>query len=116
MKNEKNLNPSINLEGELLKLVIEYHTLNSKKKEIKNDLKSLKNKILKEMKENDIKKAKSQIYSASWSHIEQKRLAKNKIKEELNARGLIDIYNDCLYDTEYDRLLIKRRKGGENIF
>lgn len=104
------------LTGKLLEMVIAYDELNSQKKDIENTLKKIGTEVKTFMKSKKIDKAKSQIYSVILTHIETKRLSEKKLKEELKARGLYDIYESCLYTSAYDRLSVTRRKGGENIF
>ena len=106
----------LNKDKELLEKVVAYEELNSQIKDIEDTLKKIRKDIITHMNKIDITKARDQIYKVILSHIKQKKLSKKKLVEELTARGLIEIYNSCLYDSEYDRLTISRRKGGENIF
>lgn len=106
----------LNKDKELLEKVIAYEELHSQIKDIEDTTKKIKKEIIAHMNKLDITKARDQIYKLNLSHIKQRRLSEKKLKEELTARGLIEIYNSCLYDSEYDRLTIGKRKGGENIF
>lgn len=101
---------------DLFEKVVAYEELNSQQKEIKDTLGKIKKEIIDYMKSIKLEKAKSQVYSVNLSHIIQKRLSEKKLKEELEARGLLEIYESCLYTSEYDRLSVSKRKGGENIF
>lgn len=101
---------------ELYDKVIAFDELNDQKKEIEDTLNKIRKEIIHDMRSISIDKAISQLLSVSLNHIKQKRLSEKKLIEELTVRGLIEIYNSCLYDSEYDRLTVSKRKGGENIF
>ena len=104
------------LTGKLLKMVIAYDELKIQNTDIEDTLKKINEEIKEFMKSKKIDKAKSQIYTVVLSHIKTKRLSEKKLKEELKARGLYDIYESCLYDSVYDQLRVTKRKGGANIF
>ncbi len=116
---KKKIKEILNLKGELLEVVITYNELNEQKKEAETDMKPLKPQIIKMLSKMNIKKAVSQIYSVNWSHIKEDRISTKKLKEELFAlenQKIKEIWKRCLYKNEYDRLTVKKRKGGENIF
>jgi len=110
------LKSSLNLTGKLLDLVMNYEQLRNQRDNFDKIMKTQKELIIEEMEKLGINKAKSQLYSVSLSKVKQQRLSNNKLKEELEARGLIKIYNDCLYDSEYLALSVRKRKAGENLF
>lgn len=116
MSKEKDMEGSLNLTGKLLAHVSLYEEINSKIKELDDQLKDLRKVIMTEMKKQDIKKAKSQLYSVALSHIKTQKLAQKKLKEILFANNLGHYYDQCLYDSEYDQLRVSKRKAGENIF
>jgi len=116
---KKEVKKVLNLKGELLEIVIIYNRLNEEKKESDEKMKPLKPQIIKMLTNMDITKAMSQIYSVNWSHIIEERISTKKLKEELFAledQKIKEIWKRCLYKNEYDRLTVKKRKGGENIF
>ena len=115
-KPKKEVKPVLKLEKELLICAIAYNDFNEQKKDMEDLMKPLKEKIIKMLSESDATKAMSQVYLINWSHIKTKKLSEKKLKEELFVRGDEKLYNSCLYDLEYDRLTVKKRKGGENIF
>ena len=115
-KSKKEVKKVLNLEGELLEIVIIYNKFNEQKKAAEKEIKLIKPQIIKILNENDAIKGKSQLYDVSLSHIKQEKLSEKKLKEELFARGEQKLWESCLYDSEYDRLTVKKRKGGENIF
>ena len=106
----------IKLEGELLEIVIIYSEFNEQKKTAEKEIKPLKPQIIKMLSDMDATKAVSQLYDVLWSHIIEYRVSTKKLKEELFALGQQRLWESCLYKNEYDKLTIKRRKGGENIF
>ena len=115
-KIKKEIKKPLNMEKELLEYVIAYNNFNEQKKASENGIKELKPQIIKILNENDATKGKSQLYDVILSHIKQKKLSEKKLKEELFAREEQKLWESCLYDLEYDRLTVKKRKGGENIF
>lgn len=115
-KPKKEVKKTIDIEGKLLEMVIIYNELNEQKKHSEDKMKPLKLQIIKILNNSDAIKAKNQIYDVNLSHIKERRLSEKKLKEELFARGEQALWESCLYDSEYDRLTVKKRKGGENIF
>lgn len=109
---------SLNLDGELLKFVIDYIKITSKIDHWEKLRKTLKKEIITEMKregkEND--KLKSQLYSLSYKYVESKKVSTKKLKEILYAKDLGNIYEECEYDSKYDQIYVRKRKGGENLF
>lgn len=106
----------LKLEGELLEIVIIYAEFNEQKKYSEAEIKILKPQIIKILNNNDATKAKSQLYDVNCSHIIEDKISTKKLKEELYARGQQEIWKSCLYKSDYYRLTIKKKKGGENIF
>jgi len=107
------------LKGELLEIVVLYNTLNEQKKDAEDDMKPIKKQIIEILNKVNMTKGKSQIYTLNLSHIEQEKLSEKKLKEELFAledQKIKEIWKRCLYKIKYDRLTVKKRKGGENIF
>lgn len=109
---------NLNLDGKLLKLTITYNSTKILLENMKDDLSSIRDKMIQLMKEENINKAKSQLYSVSLSVVKPKpKPSTKKLKEELLARGLNEIWEDCLYTPKpYDKLLVSSRKSGESIF
>lgn len=107
-----------NLDGELLKLVDKYIEIKEEIEIITKNKEDIKDLIKKEMRKKDLKKLKSQLYSVSLSHVQPKeRISAKKLKEILVAKGLEKLWNDCLYvPNPYDKLDVRRRKGGQTIF
>lgn len=106
----------VKLEGELLEIVVIYSEFNEQKKTAEKEMKPLKPQIIEMLNKMDATKAISQLYDVNLSHIIEEKASTKKLKEELYARGQQELWKSCLYEIEYDRLTIKKRKGGENIF
>lgn len=115
-KKDKKIEIIPNLSGELLQMVREYDKNRDHMNELKEKQNELKNKIIDLAKENNIIKARSQLFSFSWKEIKQTKLAEKKLKEILIAKGMENIIKDCEYEVKYPQIYIKKRKGGENIF
>ena len=115
-KPKKEVKKILKLEGELLKIVTIYNKFNEQRKVAKKEMEPFKLQIIKILRDKDVTKAKSQIYDVNLSHIEQKKLSEKKLKEEMFAHGQQKLWESCLYDLEYDKLTVKLRKGGKNIF
>lgn len=108
----------LNLTGSLLKMVIEFDTINDKLNDLNNEKNILRDKIIETMEKKDIKKARSQLFNVSYSIVQQKpKISTKKLYEEMIARGLEPLWNSCLYTPQqYSKLTVSKRKGGENIF
>ena len=116
---KKKIEKILILKGELLEIVVLYNTLNEQKKDAEDDMKPIKKQIIEILNKVNMTKGKSQIYTLNLSHIEQEKLSEKKLKEELFAledQKIKEIWKRCLYKIKYDRLTVKKRKGGENIF
>ena len=115
-KPKKEVKKILNLEGELLKIVAIYNEFNEQKKISEEEMKILKPQIVEILNDNNVTKAKSQLYTVNNNHVKQEKVSTKKLKEELFARGEQELWESCLYTMEYDRLTVKKIKGGENIF
>jgi predicted phage-related endonuclease len=91
-------------------LVDEYHNLMEKKKDIEKKTKELKNQIIMKLDDHRMKETFTDNYNVKVSHVKYNKLSSKKIKEELDAREMTEIYEGCQYPVEYDRLSVKERK------
>lgn len=105
-----------NLGEELEKLAVKYRTLQDEIDGKQKELEAMKKQLKEDLKHHNIENGRSQIIKVNLKKIKTTKLAQKKLKENLEALNLGYVYDNCLYNSEYDRLRVSWIKGGKNIF